>query len=119
MAAGAVVTTVGKGLIAAVMVSGHVARFLKHGTGTATPVAGNTALGSVSTDVAVQGAESNSAATKYTVTGAIVSLGAQDITEVGLFKESGGTNLLYREVFAAISVIADDTITYTVDITAA
>lgn len=120
MAAGAVVTTVGKGLIAASMAADHTARFLAHGTGTTTPVVGDTALGAtadLNSGAAWQGVDAVSGSVKYRVTKTITATGAAAITEVGLFKEGAMSNMLYREVFAAVNVITNDTIAYTIDIT--
>jgi hypothetical protein len=117
MAAGAVVTTVGKGLIAAAMLAGHVAKYIQHGTGTTTPVVGNTALQTASADAVATGTESNPSSTVYRVVGTVTSGGTQAITEVGLFATNAPASMLYHEVFSAVNVGTGDTVTYTINIT--
>ena len=120
MANGAVVTTVGKGLIAASMAADHTAKYVAHGTGTTTPVAGDTAL-QTPTDLnsgnAWAGTDAVNSSTKYRVTVTITLTAGRSITEVGLFKEAAMTNMLYHEVFTAIAANSGDTISYTIDIT--
>jgi hypothetical protein len=120
MATGHVVTTVGKGLIAASMAADHTARFIAMGTGTNTPAVGDTALQTpvaLNAGAALQGTDAVSGSVKYRVTKTITSDGAQTISEVGLFKESAMTNMLYREVFAGLAVLLNDTVSFTIDIT--
>lgn len=120
MAIGAVVTTVGKGLIAASMVADSTAPYIAMGTGTATPAVGNTALGTpVDLDGgdAWLGVEAVEGTNKYRVTATLTAGDAETISEVGLFKEAAMTNMLYREVFTGLEVLADDTISFTIDIT--
>lgn len=120
MANGAVVTTVGKGLIAAAMVTASVAKYVAMGTGTATPAVTDTALGTavdLNSGSAWAGTESQQSTTKYRVTKTITAGAARTITEVGLFKEAAMTNMLYREVFTGISVANGDTVSFTIDIT--
>ncbi len=119
MAAGAVVTTTGKGLIVAAMMVGDCGKYIQHGTGTTTPVAGNTTLETASSDAVATGTESQVSTTKYRVVGVVTSLGSQAITEVGLFNSAVPGSMLYHEVFAAVNIAVTDTITYTIDITIA
>lgn len=120
MANGAVVTTVGKGLIAAAMLAGSVAKYVAMGTGTNTPVVGDTALQTpvdLNGGLAWAGTESNPTAVKYRVVKQITLGANRAITEVGLFKEAAMTNMLYHEVFTAVNALANDTVTFTIDIT--
>jgi hypothetical protein len=120
MANGAVVTTAGKGLIAASMLADTTAAFVAHGTGTTTPAASQTGLvAAVDLDTASAwaGTESVSASVKYRVLYAMACTATRSITEVGLFDDAPMTAMLYREVFTAIAVNNLDTITYTIDIT--
>jgi len=120
MANGAVVTTVGKGLIAAVMLAGSVAKYIAHGTGTTTPGVSDTTLVAASdlnSGSAWAGTEAVNSSVKYRVTKTMAVGSSQTITEVGLFKEAAMTNMLYREVFTGIAVVSGDTVSYTIDIT--
>lgn len=120
MAAGAAVTTVGKGLAATALVAGNVALYVAHGIGTTTPAVTDTGLETardLDTASAWAGTNSVSVSVKYRVTHTMACGSALSITEVGLFKEAAMTNMFYHEVFAAISVTSGDTIAYTIDIT--
>jgi len=120
MANGAVVTTVGKGLIAAAMLAQSVAKWVAMGTGTTTPVVGQTALVTpVDLDAgdAWEGTESVSSSTKYRVTKTITAGAARTITEVGLFDDASMTNMLFRQVFTGVVVALNDTVSFTIDVT--
>lgn len=88
------------------------------GTGTTTPVKGDTALqtevGSrVATTVTVTG---NSSGAKYQATGTWTFDATRAITEVGLLSASTSGVLFVHAVFAAINGIVSDTIAFTVTI---
>lgn len=122
MAAGAAVTTVGKGLIATAMVAAHTARYIAHGTGTTTPTVAQTALVAAADlsagKAVIATSEAVQASVKYRIVKAIAAtVATEDITEVALFDSDVMTNMLYREVFAPVTLLITDTITYTVDIT--
>ena len=120
MANGAVVTTVGKGLIAASMVADNTAKYVAMGTGTTTPAVSDTALVTpvdLNSGNAWVGVNAVASSVKYRVTKTITLGGNRTITEVGLFKEAAMTNMLYREVFTGIAALTGDTISFTIDIT--
>ncbi len=50
------------------------------------------------------------------VTKTLTAGAGETITEVGLFKEAAMTNMLYREVFTGVVVLASDTLSFTIDI---
>jgi hypothetical protein len=120
MATGAVVTTVGKGLIAASMVADNTAKYVAMGTGTTTPAVTDTALQTpvdLNSGSAWVGVNAVQSSTKYRVTKTITAGAGRTITEVGLFKEAAMTNMLYHEVFTGIAVLNGDTVSFTIDIT--
>jgi hypothetical protein len=120
MANGAVVTTVGKGLIAASMVADNTAKYVAMGTGTTTPAVTDTALQTpvdLNSGSAWVGVNAVQSSTKYRVTKTITAGAGRTITEVGLFKEAAMTNMLYHEVFTGIAVLNGDTVSFTIDIT--
>jgi hypothetical protein len=102
------------------MVTANVAKYLAHGTGTTTPAVGDTALVAavdLNAGKAWVGVNAVSGSVKYRVTKTITASGTADIAEVALFDVDVMTNMLYREVFTPVHVIATDTIAYTIDIT--
>ena len=124
MANGAVVTTIGKKAIAAIMNSANLVTHAAFGTGTTTPAVTDTALvTAVDLDTAAAwaiGSDSTTNAIYTVVTSALSAVGAgRSITEVGLFDAAafGSTHLIYREVHTAVVLSQLDTITYSIAIT--
>ena len=86
------------------------------GTGTATPAAGNTALGSQSHRSALTSTTVSSNVVTY-----VASFGAGDgtgaITEAGLFNASSGGDMLCRTTFSVVNKGSQDSMTITWEVT--
>ena len=86
------------------------------GTGTATPAAGNTALGSQSHRSALTSTTVSSNVVTYVATfGAGDGTGA--ITEAGLFNASSGGDMLCRTTFSVVNKGSQDSMTITWEVT--
>ena len=95
-----------------------VPKWIDWGTGTTTPVAGNTALETVKSDEARtvgigSQATTNTTDDTYQVVGTITcALSGAAITEVGLFDALTTGNLFLRGTFSAINVNVGDSIEF-------
>ena len=85
------------------------------GTGTNAEAVGDTALQTPTTEARVAGTQSQPTSDVYRSIATITYAGARAVTEHGLFSQAakpGGT-LLDRTVFAAVNVVADDSVQFT------
>ena len=112
------VVTAGKDYVAS-RIKDATATAMSHmaiGTGTATPAAGNTALGSQSHRSALTSTTVSSNVVTY-----VASFGAGDgtgaITEAGLFNASSGGDMLCRTTFSVVNKGSQDSMTITWEVT--
>lgn len=108
------VVTTGKTFIASRMV-GTASAVMSHmaiGTGTATPVVGNTTLGTEVGRVALSGSTASSNQVTYTATFP-AGTGTGAITEAGLLNAASAGTLLCRTTFPVVNKQAGDSIAIT------
>jgi hypothetical protein len=108
------VVTNGKSYIASRMV-GTASSVMSHmaiGTGTATPVVGNSTLGTESGRVALSSFTASSNAVTATATFA-AGTGTGAITEAGIFNASSSGTMLCRTTFPVVNKAAGDSIAIT------
>jgi hypothetical protein len=122
MAASTGIPTVGKALLAnRIIGSGTEPKYIAVGTGTATVVAGDTAL-ATEVDSRVSGSSSRTTTTStndtYTVTGTFTcGATARVITECGLFDASTAGTLFLRSVLTnSASLVNGDQIAFTFNV---
>jgi hypothetical protein len=110
------VVTTGKNYIASKMVattnSPVSMTHMAIGTGTTTPAAANTALGSQTGRVTLSGSSVSSNAITYTATFP-AGTGDGAITEAGIFNASSGGTMLCRTTFPVVNKGSGDTIAIT------
>ena len=110
------VVTTGKNYIASKMVattnSPVSMTHMGIGTGTASPVDGDTALGSQTGRVLLSGSSVTNNAITYTATFP-AGTGTGAITEAGIFNASSGGTMLCRTIFPVVNKQAGDTIAVT------
>lgn len=101
--------------------SGDEPKYVAWGTGTTSPVAGDTALETAAAESRTDGTSSrvttNVTNDTYQVAGTIACTGtAKAITEVGLFDASTSGNMLLRGTFSAINVNVGDSVAFTIKV---
>jgi hypothetical protein len=110
------VVTTGKNYIASKMVattnSPVSMTHMAIGTGSTTPAAANTALGSQTGRVSLSGSSVSSNAITYTATFP-AGTGDGAITEAGIFNASSGGTMLCRTTFPVVNKASGDTIAVT------
>ena len=110
------VVTTGKNYIASKMVattnSPVSMTHMAIGTGTTTPAAGDTALGTQTGRVSLAGSSVSSNAITYTATFP-AGTGTGAITEAGIFNASSGGTLLCRTTFPVVNKASGDSIAIT------
>ena len=110
------VVTTGKNYIASKMVattnSPVSMTHMAIGTGSTTPAAANTALGSQTGRVSLSGSSVSSNAITYTATFP-AGTGDGAITEAGIFNASSGGTMLCRTTFRVVNKASGDTIAVT------
>ena len=117
-----VVTDAGMAIITNRMsAAGTEPKHVAWGTGTTSPVAGNTALETAAAESRTDGTATrvttNVTNDTYQVAGTITCAGtAKAITEVGLFDASTVGNMLMRATFDAINVSVGDSIAFTIKV---
>ena len=112
------VVTVGKNYIASRMVgtSSTVMGYMSIGTGTGTPAAGDTTLGTESYRQALSSFTSSTNTVTATATFAAGN-GTGAITEAGIFNASSGGTMLCRTTFPVVNKAAGDSIGITWTVT--
>lgn len=121
MANGQVLTNAGRAIITNLLsgLGGTVPKYLGWGTGTATPLAADTALQTASSEARTSGTVSRTTVSvandNYRIVGTITSTQTQAITEVGAFDASSAGNCYIHAVHSAINVVNNDSVQYTID----
>ena len=120
-----VLTTVGKGLVTALLTASGP-QHIGWGTGATTAVVGDTGLVTPAAPARVAGTRSQATTTvsndSYQVQGTLTAGGPLAITEAGLFDGAGtgspptGAALMVRGDFAAINLASGDSIQFTVKV---
>ena len=115
------VTTVGVNLLAADWTNAtgtlKLANFHDSGTGAVAAGVGDIALGNATGNARVAGTQSNPAAGQYRTVATLSYTAGAAITEFALFTATTAGTLWDRKVFAAINVLAADSIQYTYTLT--
>lgn len=91
--------------------------WIGQGTGITAAAKGDTALETPSAESRVAATESQPAADQNRLVSTIVATGTRAITEMGVFDASTAGILVVRSTFAAINVVTNDSIQFTVTIT--
>ena len=116
------VTTVGVNLLAADWTNAtgtlKLANFSDSGTGVTAAAIGDTALQTATGNARVAGTQSNPAAGQYRTVATLSYTAGAAITEYGLYTATTAGTLWDHKVFAAINVLAADSIQFTYTLTA-